>query len=277
MLNGKATNVGIGLGEDKAQNLKILNATSSIIGNSKSKISIMCDSVSKEQIYIEYQQKKNKSQIILIEDNEPEREIFTLLKDKTLSGIVRGSISSSKFLQEFKKTLNISEINRLAILETINGHQFFYGPVGIDECNSFEKKKVFLQKSIEILNHLKIEPKISILSGGRNTDIGRDSYVDETIHAAGELVNYFKKNQPNLTISHDEILIEKAIEKESNLIIAPDGISGNLIYRTLVHLGGGKAHGAIYMGINEVIIDTSRVGNLDEIKGALLLAIALSP
>ncbi|MFX1345221.1 MAG: phosphotransacetylase, partial [Promethearchaeota archaeon] len=61
-----------------------------------------------------------------------------------------------------------------------------------------------------------------------------------------------------------------------NIIIAPDGISGNLIYRTLVHLGGGKAYGAIYMNLEKVIIDTSRVGELSEIQGALLLALSLS-
>ena len=85
-----------------------------------------------------------------------------------------------------------------------------------------------------------------------------------------------KEKYVNITITHDEILIEKAIENKSNLIIAPDGISGNLIYRTLVHLGGGKAYGAIYMGLKHTIIDTSRVGDISEIHGALLLALALS-
>ena len=62
--------------------------------------------------------------------------------------------------------------------------------------------------------------------------------------------------------------------KKSNLIIAPNGVSGNLIYRTLVHLGGGKAYGAIYMGLNYPIIDTSRVGKISEIEGALILTLA---
>jgi len=93
---------------------------------------------------------------------------------------------------------------------------------------------------------------------------------------AEEVVAYLRKENPNMSITHDEILIENAISNKSNLIIAPDGISGNLIYRTLVHLGGGKAYGAIYMDIDHVIIDTSRVGNLSEIVGALLLALALT-
>ncbi|MEJ2279092.1 MAG: phosphate acyltransferase [Candidatus Lokiarchaeota archaeon] len=96
------------------------------------------------------------------------------------------------------------------------------------------------------------------------------------MNEADKVVQYFKENDPKLLISHDQILIEDAIDNKANLIIAPDGISGNLIYRTLVHLGGGKAYGAIYMNIDRTIIDTSRVGNLSEINGALLLALALT-
>ncbi len=123
---------------------------------------------------------------------------------------------------------------------------------------------------------LEIHPKISILSGGRFSDVGRDAKVDKSLREAEEIVKIFKENYSNLKISHDEILIEKAIKNKSNLIIAPDGISGNLIYRTLVHLGGGKAFGAIYMGnFKKIIIDTSRVGDTSEIFGALILAQAL--
>ena len=123
---------------------------------------------------------------------------------------------------------------------------------------------------------LNIVPMISILSGGRKGDIGRNADVDLSIRNAEKTVAKLKERYPSLDISHDEILIENAVKNECNLIIAPNGISGNLIYRTLVHLGGGKAYGAIYMNLEKVIIDTSRVGELSEIQGAFLLALALS-
>ena len=96
------------------------------------------------------------------------------------------------------------------------------------------------------------------------------------IKEAQELVDFFKLEKPDVEIEHTEILIEKAIENKSNLILAPNGVSGNLIYRTLVHLGGGKAYGAIYMGIDYNIIDTSRVGDFSEIYGGFILALAKS-
>ena len=58
-------------------------------------------------------------------------------------------------------------------------------------------------------------------------------------------------------------------------IIAPDGISGNLIFRTLLHLGGGHSHGAFYLGSNfpGPVMDTSRVGSAEEYTGAVVLAL----
>nr|HML26066.1 methyltransferase [Methanomethylovorans sp.] len=48
--------------------------------------------------------------------------------------------------------------------------------------------------------------------------------------------------------------------KEANFLIAPDGISGNLIFRTLVFLGCGDGMGAPILMDKYVFVDTSRVG-----------------
>lgn len=273
---GKSANIGIGLGDSEFYNLKILNEALQFVKNNNSNIYFFGNKPSIGNISKHSSFKKKESRIFLVEGEEPEKEMIEQLKNSVIDAIVRGSLSSSEFLKNVKKCFDVPEINRLALLETSNGFQFFYGPVGIDECNSYEKKITFIKKAIRVLESLKIKPKISVLSGGRIGDVGRDPHVDETIRNAVDIVEYFKKENPDLTISHDEILIEKAIENKSNLIVAPDGISGNLIYRTLVHLGDGKAYGAIYMDIDRAIIDTSRVGNQSEIYGALILALALA-
>ncbi len=275
-IDGKITNIGIGLGDLEAQNLKILKATVKLLEINKSSVYFFGNKSSINQISINTLYKKNSKRIVLIDSNEPESEILNYLCKELISCVVRGSLGSSKFLQSLKTSLNISEVARLALLETFKGQQFFFGPVGIDECNNFNNKKIFLEKAIKILEALNLKPKISILSGGRVGDLGRNPDVDKTINEAKELVDYFKLEYPKLEINHNEILIEKAINDKSNLIIAPNGISGNLIYRTLVHLGGGKAYGAIYMDIGHIIIDTSRVGDFSEIYGGFILALALT-
>ena len=275
-VEGKITNIGIGLGDSEAHNLKILKATIKLLEINKSSVYFFGNKSSINQISKNTLYKKNSKRIVLIDSIEPESDILNYLGKELISCVVRGSLSSSKFLQSLKTSLNISEIGRLALLETYKGQQFFFGPVGIDECNNIKSKKIFLEKAIRILEALKLKPKISILSGGRVGDIGRNPDVDKTINEAKELVDYFKLEHPKLEINHTEILIEKAINDKSNLIIAPNGISGNLIYRTLVHLGGGKAYGAIYMDIGHIIIDTSRVGDFSEIYGGFILALALT-
>ncbi|MFX1573512.1 MAG: methanogenesis marker protein Mmp4/MtxX [Promethearchaeota archaeon] len=276
LAKGKEKKIGIGFGESDFHNQKILRASKSFLKEYNSEVFIFGKKPFLNTIKNQVSLKKDQSKFRLIDCTDPEEYIFEFLYDNTINVIVRGSLSSNKFLKILKDKSNITEINRLALLETIKGHQFFYGPVGIDECNTLEKKKIYIENALKEFANLGIVPKVSILSGGRVSDIGRDNRVDKTIKEAENLVETLKMRHYDLNISHDEILIENAIEKKSNLIIAPDGISGNLIYRTLVHLGGGKAYGAIYIGIDKIIIDTSRVGKSSEIHGALLLGLALS-
>ena len=73
--------------------------------------------------------------------------------------------------------------------------------------------------------------------------------------------------------THCEILIEDAVET-CGLIIAPDGISGNLVFRTLVFLGGGHGHGAPVVNISRIFVDSSRAS--PDYSNALLLAASLS-
>jgi len=273
---GKNTKIGIGLGTSEFHNQKILRACIDFLGKNSSSIYIFGNrfvirSIEKQGLY-----KNHKLSIKFVECEETEKKIFESLNDKAISAIIRGSLSSNKFLENLRKFLKTQKINRLTLLETVDGHQFFYGPVGIDECKNLEEKLEFIELTLKEFRLLKLKPNISILSGGRIGDIGRDDKVDKSIRDAEKIVEIMKSKHSELSIKHHEILIEDAVLNKSNFILAPEGISGNLIYRTLVHLGGGKAYGAIYMGIKEVIIDTSRVGEISEIHGALLLALALT-
>lgn len=276
MSKGKSAKIGIGLGSSELHNEKILQASIDFLRERASKIFIFGNKntlllIDKQKSYKNY-----KTDIKFVEDEEAEKTIFEALNDNTIDAIIRGSLSSNKFLMNMRNFLNTQKINRLALLETVAGHQFFYGPVGIDECNNLGDKVEFVEHALKEFKLLNIKPNISILSGGRLGDIGRSNKIDKSIRDAEKIVEKLKAKYPNLAIKHHEILIEDAVRNKSNLIIAPEGISGNLIYRTLVHLGGGKAYGAIYMGLAKTIIDTSRVGNISEIHGAFLLALALS-
>ncbi|MFX0135076.1 MAG: hypothetical protein ACFFDN_15650, partial [Candidatus Hodarchaeota archaeon] len=220
MAKERNLNLGIGLGDSEYHNLKILRVCFNFLKDYDSKIYIFGTKTSLNDLLGQFPNNKTKSRVKSVECQEPENYIFNFLRSNSIQAIVRGSLSSNKFLKNLKINLNVKDINRLALLETYNGQQFFYGPVGIDECISLESKIVFLEAAIKELRSLDIIPKISILSGGRMSDIGRDDKVDKSIKDAEKIVDLMKKKYPKLMISHDEILIEKAIENNSNLVVA---------------------------------------------------------
>jgi predicted methyltransferase MtxX (methanogen marker protein 4) len=79
--------------------------------------------------------------------------------------------------------------------------------------------------------------------------------VDRSLEEADEVVA--RVSSSGVEAKHYQILIEEAAQ-DCNMIIAPDGISGNLIFRTLHFLGDGKALGAVVLNIDRVFVDTSR-------------------
>ena len=110
-----------------------------------------------------------------------------------------------------------------------------------------------------------LSEKIAVLSGGRFGDVGRHPVVERSM-ADAELV-------ARLTgARHYEILIEDAIG-ECGIILAPDGISGNLIFRTLTFLGSGHGHGAPVLNIEYIFVDTSRASH--DYSNAIRLAESL--
>ena len=205
----------------------------------------------------------------IIHSNEPPEKLIELLLSGKIDGAVRGTLSATKTLSELKRSLNVKKLYRVALLETADGRPFFLAPVGIDEGNSVDDKVELIKRGAEHFRRLGVEMKVGILSGGRFEDKGRDKTVDRTLEDA-ELVTR-KVSALGIKAKNYSILIEDAIE-EANFIMAPDGISGNLIFRTLVFLGGGYGHGAPVL-MEKVFVDTSRVGG--HYTRAIMLASAL--
>ena len=193
----------------------------------------------------------------IVGTSEPEKVMVDLLVSGYVDAAVRGTARASDTLSYLKKTLKMEKLHRVALLTTADGTPFFIAPVGIDEGEDLADKMEFAILGSEHIRRFGIEPVIGFLSGGRMGDVGRNSRVDHTL-ADGEFLSN-RLNEMGIKAKHYTILIEDAI-KEANFIIAPDGISGNLIFRTLVFLGCGDGMGAPVLMDKYVFVDTSRVG-----------------
>jgi putative methanogen marker protein 4 len=202
---------------------------------------------------------------------EPERKLVEMLVDGTIDAAVRGTISARKTLQELKQQTGAHQMCRSALLSTFDARQFFLLPVGIDEGVSMFERARLVIKTAELLSTLDVVPTVGVLSGGRSEDKGRTEAVDVTLASAEALTK--RLQNVGIDATNYNILIEDAV-KASNILVAPDGITGNLIFRTLIFLGGGKGHGAPFFGIPYTFVDTSRSGA--SFADAILVASALS-
>ncbi len=209
------------------------------------------------------------TELEIIHSPHPSKKLVKLLVKGEIDGAVRGNLSATKTLSELKSTLGIAKLYRIALVETVDRMLFFLAPVGIDEGNSVEDKIELVKKGVEHINRLGIEVTVGILSGGRFEDKGRDKTVDRTLVEA-EIVTHRLRDM-GINARNYSILIEDAI-KQANFIIAPEGVSGNLIFRTLVFLGGGHGYGAPVL-MDKVFVDTSRVK--EDVARAIMLASAL--
>lgn len=201
----------------------------------------------------------------VVESDSPEQALVADLASGAIDAGVRGTLPAGPTLALLKRTLGVERLERVALLETRAGQRFLLAPVGVDEGWTIAEKLALIEKSRFIARRFGLDDRTAVLSGGRMGDVGRHARVDATL-AEAELVARLAR------ADHAEILIEDAI-RDHGIIIAPDGICGNLIFRTLVFLGGGVGHGAPIVNIDRIFVDTSRAS--PDYANAILLASSL--
>jgi putative methanogen marker protein 4 len=194
------------------------------------------------------------------------------LRSGMIDAAVRGDLGSNEAMAAVRSVFGVDKVLRAAFLEPVGGRMFLFSPVGIDEGWTVEEKIELARLSVRTLSPLIKNPVVGVMCGGRSSDIGRMAAVDRTIDDSAEVVARLLRE--GIDARDVQILIEDAA-KECDVIIAPDGISGNLVFRTLHFLGGGKALGAPVLNIDRPYIDTSRAkaSYADSIALAAVLAL----
>ncbi|MDH7593347.1 MAG: methanogenesis marker protein Mmp4/MtxX [Methanomicrobiales archaeon] len=197
---------------------------------------------------------------------EPEHALALDLAEGQIDAAVRGSLPANEALRALKSAMEVERLERVALLETGKGRKFLLAPVGVDEGWTVAERISLAKNARSLATVIGLPTEVGILSGGRLGDIGRHPAVDRTLGDA-ELIARLIGGR------HCEILIEEAVES-CGVVIAPDGIAGNLIFRTLVLLGGGRGHGAPVVNIHRIFVDTSRAS--PDYSNAILLADSLA-
>ena len=217
-----------------------------------------------------FKEKHPKTDIKLIYSDA---DLVKAVLDDKIDAVVRGSLPASNIMQELKEYY--PNLSRATYVNDKKGYEFLLSPVGIDEGKSVEERFDITLNCIEFLKKVGKKPKIAVLAEGREDDFGRGSEVSNSIIDSKKLTKLIEENTTE-EVKNYFILIEKAIESKSNIIIAPNGRVGNIIFRTLVLLSSWPSYGAVTFGMDRVYIDTSRDQSIDGYIRSLTLAEDLS-
>lgn len=198
-------------------------------------------------------------------------ELVSDLADGKIDAAVRGDMSSSMLLPILKRGLSLSGLERVAFLEPQGGKLIILSPVGIDEGWTDDQRYDLAVRSAKLARRVGMGDRIAIMSGGRCEDMGRCKAVDRSIESARSIAKRLVAE--GYDAYHSQILIEDAV-READIIIAPEGITGNIIFRTMHLVGGAKALGAPVVNTDKVFIDTSRAKT--DYRDSIALAMRLS-
>lgn len=194
------------------------------------------------------------------------------LVDGRVDAAVRGTLSSHDTLPLLLAATGATSAMRVALLELGPGRTVLLTPVGIDEGVDMAERWALLRSATQLARSLGVEPKVAVMSMGRREDSDRGEAIAisarecEALRSAAEA--------EGLMAECVGIQLERALEGH-NVVLAPDGVTGNLIFRSLHLLAGHESWGAVAMGVHPLVfVDTSR--EKADYLGAIQLARAVA-
>lgn len=212
-----------------------------------------------------FKEKHPKNDIILIYSDE---DLIKAVLDRNIDCVIRGSLPASNIMNQLKE--KYPNLSRATYINK-EGYELLLTPVGIDEGNTVEDRYKLTIQCSDFLKQVGKKPKIAILAEGREDDFGRGKEVSNSLKESKKLTKLIQENTDD-EVKNYHILIEKAINDKCNVIIAPNGRVGNIIFRTLVLLNSWPSYGAITFGMDRTYIDTSRDQSIDGYVRSLILA-----
>jgi len=203
----------------------------------------------------------------LVVDQNPEGVFIRMIRDGAVDAGIRGNLSSKKVIPLLRSEFLVDNLCRASVLE-INNRLVLLAPVGIEEGDTMNELVAISESSEKLATKLGIPLKVAVLSGGRVEDYGRSAKVDKMLSDSKALTSSLAAL--GFQATDYGIEIERALADGATMLLAPDGIVGNLIFRSMVLVGGIESYGAVATALPRVYVDTSRS------KGSFLLPMILA-
>ena len=199
------------------------------------------------------------------------RSMVDSLSKGDIDAAVRGTLGSGEALAAMKTLSSTGKVMRTAVMSQVSGRPFMLTPVGIDEGNGLEQRLDMVRQTMAYLANTEWQIEVGVLSKGRAEDRERGEEIRRSLED-GEAMERILAAE-GVPTGHYSILVEEAV-RDRDLIVAPDGVAGNLMFRTLHFLGGGRSYGAPIVNLPKVFVDTSRAKT--DYSNSVLLAAGLA-
>jgi predicted methyltransferase MtxX (methanogen marker protein 4) len=206
--------------------------------------------------------------------DQPHETLFKLLKENKLGAIIRGQVSSVPFRNCFNSFYE-GKVDPgdafVCVLEDSEGRVILLSPVTNGRGWNNEDKILLINASAGLLAKLGLPIKIGVLNYSREEELahGKD-FLNKTFYEANELIDLFKQKYE---IKNYGIDFEIALAEGCNIIIEPNGGTGNQVVRSLVFLDALRNYGVLILNADRVIIESMR--HSEDFYDHFLLAAAL--
>lgn len=231
----------------------------------------------------------NLSGIELYEENNPARSAIkavALIKEGKADILMKGLVSTAPLLKAVLDKENGltkgSTLSHFALIESPYYHKLFgITDAAMNITPGFEEKVHILNNAVEVFHRLGIKnPKVAVVGPLEIVN----PKIESTTHAA-MLTVMNKRGQIQGCVVDGPFAIDNAVSKkaaehkgivsdvagDADILLAPDLNSGNILYKTLMFLGGGIT-AAVIMGARVPIVLTSRAD--DERSKMMSIALA---
>jgi phosphate butyryltransferase len=175
-------------------------------------------------------------------------------------------------------------LSHLAVLEAPDGHILGITDGGMNISPDLDQKRIILESAVEAFHALGIRlPKVAVLAAmeKENPKIpeSMDAGVLSRLQDSGEISGCIVEGPMalDLAVTPEACRLKNyrgKIQGDANILLAPDISAGNILAKSLVHLGGWQG-GGLVVGAGRPIILLSRSDTAEEKYNSILLAIAL--
>lgn len=199
-----------------------------------------------------------------------------------MKGLIDTSIIMKQVLDKDIGLRTEKLISHVAIFNMNSYHKMFFLTDGaMNIAPNLEQKKQIIENAVELLKSLNIRtPKVAVLAAKEKITCK----MEATVHA-GKLATMNKNGEIKDCIVDGPFALDNAVSKEAakikgiesevsgnfDILLAPDIEAGNILYKSLIFLGGAASAGII-VGTKSPVILTSRADNESAKLHSIVLA-----